>query len=847
MARTEVHKFGGTSVGDARRITEAALRLLEATAGGTRVVAVSSALTGVTDALLDAAAKAAGGDREGASFAIDALEARHRETLHSIHAPGDEAVSASLDAVVADLRRLTGAAALLGEISPRVRDRVLSCGEKLAVRLLAFAILRAGGDARPADADGFLETDDRFGEADPLPIVADRAIRAHLAPLLDAGTIPVVTGFCGRAPDGATTTLGRGGSDLSATFLAAALDADEVTIWTDVDGVLTADPRIVPEARTLRHLHYREAAELSYYGAKVLHQRSMIPVVARGIPVRIRNSFRSAIEGTRVDGRFTPGSHPVKAISAIRRQTLVSVEGKGMAGVPGVAARVFGALAARDISVTMISQSSSESSICLAVPEDHARVAEAALRDAFRPELSRGEVEELQTSPGVALVAAVGLGMAHVPGIAARVFGALARSKVNVLAIAQGSSELNISLAVEADDAAAAVAAIHREFGLHRIDTGEDRADAMDVLLLGYGNIGRALADLIASRTQHARERFGVAPRVVGVCDRSGFLFDPRGLAPEALGRAATAKRDGRGLATLEGAIATADPEDLVRHALQFRLSRPILVDVSDADGSDATFREAFRLGCDVVTANKKPLAGPVETFRALRDDAFSHARLLKCEATVGAGLPVVDSLEMLLATGDRLLDASGCLSGTLAFLTMRLEEGRPLSEAVEEAVRLGYTEPDPVADLSGLDVLRKAIILGRLSGLAGDDTVIEREGLVADDLAGTPLDALLVALRTDYDGPMAERLEEARGEGRVLRYVARVRPGRITVGPEAVDPEDPLGSLRGTDNRIVFRSERYDERPLVVTGPGAGIDVTAMGVLGDVLRIAAERAGGER
>jgi aspartokinase/homoserine dehydrogenase 1 len=847
VARTEVHKFGGTSVGDADRIVEAAARLLDSTRAGVRIVAVSSAMAGVTDALLDAVTRAAGGDGTGATAAIDALETRHRETLQAVHPGGDPDAAASIDGVVADLRRLTGAAALLGEVSPRVRDRVLSCGEKLAVRLLAVALMQAGARAVPADADGFLETDDRFGEADPLPVVADRAIRAHLAPLLAAGTIPVVTGFCGRAPDGATTTLGRGGSDLSATFLAAALGADEVTIWTDVDGVLSADPSTVPEARVLRHLHYREAAELSYYGAKVLHQRSMIPVVGRGIPVRIRNSFRPEATGTLVDGRFTPGSHPVKAISAVQAQALVSVEGKGMAGVPGVAARVFGALAARRISVTMISQSSSESSICLAVPTEDATAAEAALRGAFRTELSRGDVEELHTVPGVALVAAVGLGMAHVPGIAARVFGALARARVNVLAIAQGSSELNISLAIDQDDAAAAVAAIHREFGLHRIDTGEDRAEALDVLLLGFGNIGRAFAELVATRALHARERFGVAPRIVGACDRTGFLFAPRGLDDVTLARAAEAKRDGRGLATVDGAVAAGRPGDLLRHALQYRLSRPVLVDVSDADDADALFREALGLGCDVVTANKKPLAGPVATFRALQQDAATHARLLKCEATVGAGLPVVDTLEMLLATGDRLHDASGCLSGTLAFLTMRLEEGRPLSEAVAEAVRLGYTEPDPVADLSGMDVLRKAIILGRLSGLAGDDAIVEREGLVADDLAGTPVDALLDALRADYDVPMARRLERARDEGRVLRYVARVRPGRITVGPEAVDPEDPLGSLRGTDNRIVFRSERYAERPLVVTGPGAGVDVTAMGVLGDVLRIAAERAGGER
>jgi aspartokinase/homoserine dehydrogenase 1 len=592
----------------------------------------------------------------------------------------------------------------------------------------------------------------------------------------------------------------------------------------------------------LRHLHFREAAEMSFYGAKVLHQRSMIPVVGPGIPVRVRNSFRPELEGTRVDGRYTPGSHPVKAISAIGRQCLVSVEGKGMAGVPGVAARVFRALGRRAISVTMISQSSSESSICLAVPAVHAADAEIALKQEFRPDLARGEIEEIQVLGEAGLLAAVGLGMAHTPGIAARVFGALARRSVNVLAIAQGSSELNITLAVNPDDVPTAVAAIHREFGLHRKDTGEDLADRLDVMLLGFGQIGRALTELLHRRADHIRERFGLQPRIVAVGDRSGFLFRPTGLSPEALAHAARAKQDGRALAMLDGAIVADTPMAMIRHALEYRLSRPVLVDVSDADGSHELFLEAFRLGADVATANKKPLAGEMDLFRDLQAKAQSSRRLLKAEATVGAGLPVVDTLEILLATGDRVLGAEGCLSGTLAFLMTRLEEGAPLSTAVEEAIRSGYTEPDPVADLSGADVMRKALILARMSGLADGGAEIRLTGLVDPSLAGLEHEALIARIRDDYDAPIAEQVEQARDRGEVLRYVARVRAGEIDVGPETVPLDSPLGRLQGTDNMIVFTSERYRSRPLVVTGPGAGIEVTAMGVLGDVLRIAAER-----
>jgi homoserine dehydrogenase len=308
------------------------------------------------------------------------------------------------------------------------------------------------------------------------------------------------------------------------------------------------------------------------------------------------------------------------------------------------------------------------------------------------------------------------------------------------------------------------------------------------------------------------------------------------------LEQAVRAKDEGRSLATLEGASPADGPMAMIRHALEYRLNRPVLVDVSDSDECHELFLEAFHLGADVVTANKKPLAGEMERFRELQAKALSSRSLLKAEATVGAGLPVVDTLEILLATGDRVLAAEGCLSGTLAFLMTRLEEGVPLSAAVEEAVREGYTEPDPVADLSGADVMRKALILARMSGLAGNGTTVRLAGLVDPSLAGLEHGALIARIRDDYDAPIAERVEQARGRGEALRYVARVRPGEVAVGPETVPRDSPLGRLQGTDNMIVFTSERYRSRPLVVTGPGAGIEVTAMGVLGDVLRIAAER-----
>lgn len=843
MSRVEVHKFGGTSVGDADRMNMDADLIVRASKGA-QIVVVASAMTGVTDALIDAVDAAVAGNATVSSELIDGIRNRHLEALQALGGDDESVASvrAEIDRICDELQALMGGIHLLGELTHRTRDRVIATGEKMSVRLLAIALQSAGLDARAMDADTFLETDGRHGEASPLGVVADRTIMAAIVPQLEAGSTPVVTGFCGLAPDGATTTLGRGGSDYTATLIANAIDADEVTIWTDVDGVFSADPRVVPGARCVDQLNYREAAELSFYGAKVLHQRTMIPVARKRIPVRTRNSFNPAAAGTIVNDRFTPGSHPVKAISAVKAQALVSIEGKGMSGVPGIAARVFRCLADRRISVTMISQSSSESSISLVVPANQADAAAAALKAAFRTDLSHGDIEEITVEPRVGLLAAVGLGMAHAPGVAGRVFAALGTAGVNVLAIAQGSSELNISLAIAEQEIPLAVRTLHGEFGLHRKDTGAEQADGLDLMLLGCGSIGRALIAQLAEREAHIAERFGLRARIVAISDRSGFVLNPSGMTPGELRTVVDAKTGGSALASLPEGQPANGPAAMVEAAMEYRLSRPILVDVSDSSDAYEAFLAALARGCDVATANKKPLADDPDVYAALQTAATAHGRIVRAEATVGAGLPVIDTLDILLATGDRLHSARGCLSGTLGYLMSALEDGTRFSDAVKTAVTLGYTEPDPVADLSGVDVARKAVILARQAGLPSADRPVQLTGLVDESHSGSSLDDLFAHLET-LDADFEAKVSRASDSGRVLRFVAEVNADSITVGPVAVDKDSALGGLQGSDNMIVFASDRYNDRPLVITGPGAGIDVTAMGVLGDILRIAAERS----
>lgn len=834
--RIEVHKFGGTSVLGAARMRDVAALVIEASAKA-RVVVVASAMSGVTNLLVEATAAAKAGQRDKAMAALAKVRAMHDEALDVIEGQSGE-VRASVHAILDDLTNVIRGAELVGEVTARTRDRIVSTGEKLSVRLIALILRQKGHAAGAIDADTFIDTDANYSDANPLPFVTDRGIDSTLRPRLEKGEIAVVTGFMGRAPDGSTTTFSRGGSDFTATLVAGALNADEVTIWTDVDGVFTTDPRVVPGAALIPQLNYREAGEMSYYGAKVLHQRTMIPVAGKRIPVWVRNTLNPSARGSVVDGTSTVGSHPVKAVTAIKDQALLALEGKGMSGVPGVSGRLFSCLAARGINVTMISQGSSESSVCLAVPGVDALEAEAAIKREFRADIARGDIEDVSVRQGVALVAAVGLGMAHTPGVSGNVFTALGDSGVNVLAIAQGSSELNITLAVEQHEAGAAVAAIHDRFALEAEDAGGTRRTT-DLLILGCGNVGRALIELVRKRA--ARGDTPERLRIVGVCDRGGFVLRAGGLSGKELDAVVEAKGAGRAIHSVAGAVkAERGPAAMFAAACEGRLASPIVVDVSDSDSSAALLEAALRRRMDCVTANKRPVADSWDDYVRLRRASEETGRTLRVEATVGAGLPVIDTLAMLLATGDTVHSVEGCFSGTLGFVTTALQDGALFSEAVGEAVKLGYTEPDPVTDLCGADVARKAVILARLSGISTADEPAKLTGLVDRAWAGLPIDALMEKVR-GLDGAMAARVKAAKERACVLRFVAKVERANIMVGPAEVAADSPIGSLRGTDNIIVFRTACYDARPLVIQGRGAGAVGTAMGVLADILRLRTE------
>jgi aspartokinase/homoserine dehydrogenase 1 len=733
---------------------------------------------------------------------------------------------------MAELDALAHGLSILRELTPRTSDYVASRGERLSARIVAAVLTRAGRRAKFVDGPDVIRTNGQFGGASADLPGTDRAARAVILPLLRKKITPVVPGFIGATPSGEVATLGRGGSDLSATILGRALRASSVTLWKDVPGLLTADPRTVSDARVIPQLNAREAAELAYYGAKVLHPRALTPLANRSTPLFVRPFADPSATGTEISARRTLVKYPVKALSAVPAQALVTVTGNGMLGVPGIAARTFGALHREGVSVSLITQASSEHSICFTVPAASADAARASLRAAFADEIARREIDDVEIEPNLATLAVVGIGMHGTPGVAARMFTALADGGVNIVAIAQGSSELNISAVVSEAELPAAMRRVHGEFQLSRIGGGAaERSEHADVVLLGFGQIGRTLAGMLAKARQD-----GPRARIVGVIDRSGYVFDPDGISARRLSALARAKAGGKALGTVDGGTRATTAEALVaiaRHAL----SRPIFVDLT-ADDTGQLLRNALGAGMDVVLANKRPLSGGLADARALQDAAHAHDRRILHETTVGAGLPIIDTYYKLVEARDRVQRIDGCTSGTLGFLLSEIGKGKKFSESLRRAMEKGYTEPDPRDDLSGMDVARKALILGRLLGFAGEISDIALESLVPEAARKMPLKEFLSRL-DDFDDAWDQRAKAARESGRVLRYVASVTKKRVAVGLQAVESTSPFAALSGTDNQVAFTTMRYQTNPLVITGPGAGPAVTAAGVLNDILALA--------
>ncbi len=801
-----VLKFGGTSVTGGERVAVIAEEVRRRMADLTPLVVVS-AFSGVTDALTAAARRAAeGGDHEELEIR---LRARHMDAARELLGEDVEA-EAEVAARFEGLGRLLRGVALLGECTPRTLDAVLATGEALSAFLVARALARSGLPAHPVDATRWIVTDGAFGEA-VVDLPATRAAVAREVATLEG--VAVVPGFTGATAGGEVTTLGRGGSDHSAAVLGVCLPADEVEIWTDVDGVMSADPRVVLEAATLDAMSFDELLELAHWGAKVVHPAAARLLRDRGVPLVIKNTLRPEQPGTRVSvGGGSGGEVPVRALASRSDTTLLQLAARDREDATAITARALAALDRGPVRVMMVTQGSSEASVCLVIPGSQTRRALTVLSQEFRLERETGRLEDVRVEEGCAVVTAVGDGMRHRPGIAGRFFGILGNHAINIRAIGQGASERNISVVVSGEDGGAAVRAVHDAFFA-------PRPRAAELYVAGVGRVGAALLDQLATRAAHHRLR------VMGVGTSRRSALPPGGVDLERWRESVEAGK--------ESAAALVDAAIASPHHPR------IFVDCTASAELPGEYERLLAAGVSVVAANKIGFSGPERTWAALRDAAREGAALYH-ETTVGAGLPVLRTVADLVATGDRLVRVQGVLSGTLGYLCDEVMAGRTFSEAVRGAFDLGYTEPDPRDDLSGTDVARKLVILARSAGLELEPGDVDVEPLLPREAANGTLDAFWERLPA-LDVPMERSRAEAVAAGGRLVYMGTVEDGRARVGLEVVPQEHPCWSLRGSENLVLVESERYRATPLVVRGPGAGPAVTAAGVFADVLRARAE------
>jgi bifunctional aspartokinase / homoserine dehydrogenase 1 len=814
-----VHKFGGSSVADADCFRRVAT-IVEADPHAERAV-VLSACRGVTDSLLELVRLARA--RDGALPArLAALKARHLELAESLlKGPRRADYAASLERDFADIGGILQTVSLLRTAGHTINDLVAGYGEIWSTRAFAALLEERGmgkSDVRWLDARQVLVV-----EWGPLgPAVQWPESSAKLAEFLPRPRprILVITGFIASTREGVQTILGRNGSDFSASIFGALLGAGEIWIWTDVDGVLSADPRRVPDAKVIDSLSYNEAMELAYFGAKVIHPQTMAPAVSREIPILIKNTFAPERPGTLIC------AHPssalmVKGITTIDQVALVNLEGAGMIGVPGTAQRLFGALRDAGISVILISQGSSEHSICFAVPDAEAGAAEETVRRAFAAELREGQIQSVELSRGCAILAVVGDGMAGSHGVAAKVFGALGDAGISVRAIAQGASERNISLVIDGRHSTRALRAVHARFYLspHTVSIG----------LIGPGIVGKALLAQLAARLDHLREDANLDLRVRAIMTSKRML-----LADGAI-------ELGSWQGALEAGGAPADLGAFARHVQAEHLPQAVIIDCTASPAVAAHYAEWLAAGIHVVTPNKKANSGAFRDYTAIRSAARAGGSHYLYEATVGAGLPVIQTLRDLRDTGDAVSGIEGIFSGTLSYLFNRYDAREPFSAIVREAAGKGYTEPDPRDDLSGTDVARKLIILGREIGMPLELADVAVESLVPSALRDLSVADFLARL-PEFDGTLSARIAAATAANQVLRYVGRldVLSGRATVGLVQLDRKHPFANIALTDNVVRFVTRRYCENALVVQGPGAGPEVTAGGVFGDLLRLCA-------
>ena len=817
MSNWVAHKFGGTSVASAERYRQVAVILRAEAAKGepAKSAVVVSAMSKVTDALLELVDLAKKRD-DSYLIKLEALRKRHLEaTADLLTAESRTAMDARIEADLKDITEVLRGTWLSRNVSDRTSEMISGYGEIWSAQLLNAYLKAQGVKSTWLDArEVLVVTPGESSVVVDFPTSQAKLDRWHEK---NAADFVVITGFIASTPEGIPTTLKRNGSDYSASIFGSLLNARLITIWTDVDGVLSADPRLVPEAVVLEDMSYDEATELAYFGAKVVHPDTMAPAIAGRIPIYIRNTFNAKLPGTLIHEK-SKSTATVKGFAAIDNMALVNVEGTGMIGVPGVAQRLFGALREVGVSVVMISQASSEHSICFAVPQSQAALTKTTVERAFFAELHHGQIQTIGITENCSILAAVGDNMVKHPGVAGRFFAALGRAGVNIRAIAQGSSERNISVVVSGNEARKALRASHAAFYLSN--------QTISVGVIGPGLIGGTLLDQLQAELERLRSEYRIDFRVRGIMKSGKMLLDEQQIDlknwREALAASSTAS----------------DLTRFVSHVDADYLPHSVLIDATAGDEMLKHYPEWLAKGIHVITPNKKANTQSFAFYRKLRQAARSANAHFLYETNVGAGLPIINTLRDLVQTGDKIIQIDGVLSGTMSYIFNSFTGEKPFSEIVKEAKAKGYTEPDPRDDLSGTDVARKLVILAREIGMETELADIEIESLVPVELQKGSAEEYMTRLPT-HDDAMMRLLKAARDKGEVLRYVGVVdSSGRAAVKLKTYPKDHAFAQIGGSNNIFAFKTTRYNAQPLIVQGPGAGPDVTAGGVFADLLRL---------
>lgn len=817
MTSMKVLKFGGTSVQNAENITKT-IAIIKENLAKEQLVVVVSALGGVTNMLIECCTKAEKGTTDFTQTLTE-IKNRHFETISNLLSGNyKDDCEKYTDAVLTELRDILTGISLIRELTPRSLDLVSSVGERLSAYIIAKTIAQGGINCEFLDARTVIKTDKTFGAAKVNFEKTDKLIQNKIN---NTNTLFVATGFIASTDDNETITLGRGGSDYSAAIFARAINASILEIWTDVDGMMTADPRKVKKAFPLEQVTYAEAMELSHFGAKVLEPRTVIPAMSKNIPVIIKNTFNPTAKGTLISKENKNSQLRVQGISSIDEVSLITVQGSGMIGEAGISMRLFRAIATASINVILITQCSSEHSITFAVLPNEAQKSKDALNKEFEMELKSGLIDSIKVENNLSIIAAVGENMKNIPGVASKFFNALSINGINVVAIAQGASELNISVVINEKDKIKALNSLHESFFLSNTTT-------LNVFVVGTGTIGGELIRQVNAQHDTLIKQNKIDVKIVGISNIDGYLIDT----------------DGIDLNNWEELIKTKgckpDLDAYVEKIKELNLRNSVYVDNTASYAVADKYEEMLEKHISVVTPNKVANASDYKRYANIHALAAKTGARFYYETNVGAGLPVISTLKDLIKSGDEIIKIEAILSGSLNFIFSNCSSTKDFATTVKEARQKGYTEPDPKIDLGGKDVARKILILSREIGCTFNLEDVDVENCLSEESQKTTtVEELWASLEKNDNEKFAKLFAQAEKEGKRLKYIATYENGKARTEIKAIDASHPFYNITGSDNIISFTTAHYRTQPLIVIGPGAGAAVTAAGVFADIIRIA--------